>query len=161
MVSPNSSGLAHSKKKVVLANRPRMVRQMLRQLLEASGEYEVVAEVQNTQNLATLIELTHPEWVIVSQPEESEFLLALENLPNRYPFVSLLLLAWDSSEVEVRYGKEAAPQNVAFRREFYSEVSLGALLSILRFKHKAQAAAGSEQYARRSPYPSPSASRLM
>lgn len=161
MINPKGSGLTQSKSKVILANRPRMVRQMLRQLLETSGEYEVVAEVQSTQNLAMLIEMTRPDWVIASQPEESEFLLALENLPDRYPFVSLLLLAWDSSEVEVRYGKDAAPQDVAFRREFFAEVSLGTLLSILRFKHKAQTTAGSGRFAQSGLHPSRAANRLM
>lgn len=88
--------------RVVLANKPRLLREMLVRVFDRAPDFQPVAEVTDTRNLASAVEQAHAHWVIVSLPRNGEIPDAVDRLATSHPGVGFLGLADDASAVKAR-----------------------------------------------------------
>ena len=51
---------------VVMANKPRMLREMLGKVIGRSSGVNVIGEVINSERLPLIVELLRPDWVVLS-----------------------------------------------------------------------------------------------
>ena len=109
--------------RVILANEPRLLREMLKRVFNKRFDLDVVAEVTNLSRLPVIIDRTHPQWVVVSLLPNGDFPSYALALPSLYPRVGLVAVAADGSRVKVKSGD-------LFERDLEG-ISLGDLLAIL------------------------------
>lgn len=88
--------------RVILANEPRLLREMLMRVFDSAPDFQPVAEVTDTTNLASAVEQAHVHWVIVSLPRSGEIPDAVGRLASTHPDVGFLGLADDASSVKAR-----------------------------------------------------------
>ena len=89
-------------KRVLLANDSRLLRDMLRRVIEKTDHLEVVQEITQSEQLGNAIEHFDPGWVIVSTPEESDPQGWITSWVLRYPSVGFVVLAHDHSSIRSR-----------------------------------------------------------
>ncbi|MDQ2693336.1 MAG: hypothetical protein M3Y68_14965 [Chloroflexota bacterium] len=90
-------------KRVILANDSRLLRDMLRRVIDKADSLEVVQEIAHPEQLAPAIEHFDPGWVILSSPESrhpspgwiNSWLL-------RYPSVGFVVLSADHSTIKIQ-----------------------------------------------------------
>lgn len=93
---------AHNERvKVILANDSRLLRQMLGRVLARAAHVEVVAEVDDLQELAATVQRTGAHWIIVSLTPESEFPESVVALLQSRATTHVLAMAADGSATRV------------------------------------------------------------
>lgn len=92
--------------RVILANRPRLFREMLQHVLKKDVDLEVVAEIVNLDLLPEVIHQTSAHWVLVSLLPDGNLPFYTDLLMNLYPQMSVLALAGDGSKMKVISGNE-------------------------------------------------------
>ena len=55
--------------RVLVANRPRMMRELITTTISDSSDIEVVGEVQNEADILEAVETTHPDFLIVASDQ--------------------------------------------------------------------------------------------
>jgi DNA-binding NarL/FixJ family response regulator len=88
--------------RVILANQPRLLRSLLRRVLQKSADMDVVGEVTDLDNLPPKVEQTNAQWVIVSLWRNGDFPEAFRSLLVKHPALCLLGLAADGSQAIIR-----------------------------------------------------------
>jgi hypothetical protein len=92
--------------RVILANRPRLFREMLQHVLKKDVDLEVVAEIVNLDLLPEVIYQTSAHWVLISLLPNGKLPFYIDLLMNQYPQLSVLALAGDGSKMKVKSGNE-------------------------------------------------------
>ena len=113
--------------RVLVANRPRLLRELILELFAEEPDIEVVGEVteSNYENIGTVIAQTQPEFLILGQ-EKMEICPALcEELLHQHPQMKILAIA-DDQQSSVYYSA-----NLHIRRTPL-ENSESAILNALR-----------------------------
>ena len=87
--------------KVILANDSRLLRQMLGRVLGKAAHVEVVAEVDDLQELAATVQRTGAHWIIVSLAPEDEFPSKVVTLLQSQSTTHVLAMAADGSATRV------------------------------------------------------------
>lgn len=79
--------------RVLVANRPRLMRELVLATISDQPDIEVVGEAQNDADITEIVERTRPDYLIVApeQPEARPGLLGF--LLGRYPQMKILALA--------------------------------------------------------------------
>ena len=90
--------------KIVLANRPRMMREVIKEMIEAQPDMEVVGEVLNPVDLLVAVRETAADAVILGL-EDSEEPGVCSHLLAEYPGVTILALAPDRRTAVIRPGR--------------------------------------------------------
>jgi DNA-binding NarL/FixJ family response regulator len=88
--------------RIVVANSPRLFRQLVRRALGAIADWEVVGVAANPIELAHLVEYADPDWLIASLEIDGRLPTMVESLLARFPSVSVLGIALDGSRVKIR-----------------------------------------------------------
>ncbi|HZD55371.1 MAG TPA: hypothetical protein VE136_01510 [Anaerolineales bacterium] len=109
--------------RIILANEPRLLREMLKRVFLKRLDLEVVAEVSNLSHLSEIIDRTRPQWVVVTLLPNGGLPGYAHGLPALYPRVGIVAVAGDGSRVKVKSGD-------AFERDLEG-ISLDDLLAIL------------------------------
>src|SRR5258708_31666577 len=78
--------------RVVVANRPRLMRELVLETISEQPDIEVVAEIKNDDEIAGAVEGTHPDFLIISQDEINERPPLCDTLLRRYPELKILAL---------------------------------------------------------------------
>jgi len=79
--------------KVLVANQPRLMREVVLEAISAHPEIEVLGEIQDDSKIAEVVDKLHPDCVVIgleqpdSRPGICDFLL------ERYPHLKILALA--------------------------------------------------------------------
>lgn len=112
--------------RIILANQPRLLREMLGRVFETTPGLEVVAVVENPIQLANITGREEAHWLIVTLGSENEAVMAYFTADNAPP--SLLAISADGKQIEVQTTKPNGAQ------ETYTlcDISLENLLAILR-----------------------------
>jgi DNA-binding NarL/FixJ family response regulator len=110
---------------IVLANEPRLLRKMLQRVLSNREGLCVTAEITTDTELASVVEETNPQWVVVSLWPKDEIPQVVRSLLAEHPSLCILGLAADCSKVKIRCGTSSQ------ERVLYS-LSLDDLVEILR-----------------------------
>ena len=92
-----------SEQRIVLANGSRLMRDMLRKVLLKSESLEIVQEVSDPRELPSVIEHTHPEWVILSLSFDNGVPGWVDTIMASHPSVRFLALAADGSKIKMKW----------------------------------------------------------
>jgi hypothetical protein len=92
---------ARSPNRILLANQPRLLRGLLRRVIQKDPALQVVGEVMDQSGLPAAIDRTGAQWVILSFPPQGRLPWITNVLKTRFPSVQILALATDGSRVRV------------------------------------------------------------
>jgi DNA-binding NarL/FixJ family response regulator len=115
--------------RVVVANQPRLMRELVLQTILEEPDIEIVAEVQNEDEIVRVVEETHPDFLIIAFDGFNRRPPLCAVLLRRYPEMKILALAPGQNISTVFWASFDI-------RERLVECSQVAILSSLR--HKAQ-----------------------
>jgi DNA-binding NarL/FixJ family response regulator len=88
-----------AKQRVLVANRPRLMRELVVATLGDQPDFEIVGETENESEITEIVERTRPDYLIVGR-EESDVRPGLCGfLLGRYPQMKILAVGTDSSSV--------------------------------------------------------------
>ncbi len=79
--------------RVVVANRPRLMRELLLATIADQPDIEVVAEVQNDADIARVVEEKHPDFLIVALDYPDQRPPLFDSLLKQFPRMRILALA--------------------------------------------------------------------
>jgi len=79
--------------RVVVANRPRLMRQLVLETISEQPDIEVVAEIENEDEIVGAVEGTLPDFLIISPDEFNQRPRLCDTLLRRYPEMKILALA--------------------------------------------------------------------
>lgn len=92
-----------NERRIVLAIGSRLMRDMLKRILFKSDHIDVVREVTDQRELPSVLENTHPEWVILSLSFDNDVPAWVDNLIASHPSVRFMALAADGSKVKMKW----------------------------------------------------------
>ena len=81
------------KLRVLVANRPRLMRELVLATIADQPDIEVVAEVQNESQIVDLVGELRPDWVVVALDRSDNKPDICNTLFDRYPHLKILALA--------------------------------------------------------------------
>lgn len=90
--------------RVVLATRPRLLREMMSRLVNKQPGLEVVAEVADLHQLDAVIRAEHPQCVVTTTDEQGGLLPQVRRIQRSFPRIRLLALALDGQTVQIGAG---------------------------------------------------------
>ena len=90
-------------KRVILANGSRLLREMLRRVIDRTGHLEIVQEIPVHEELPSAIERLGPEWVFISLPSDQGARRRINVCIARYPAVRFVLFSPDNSSIKMKW----------------------------------------------------------
>lgn len=97
-------------RRVILALKPRLLRDMLRRALENVHGVQIVGEYTDRASLLAAVARSEAQWVIVSLPTDDEMPAVVDFLRTANPRLSVLAVALDGSRTRLyaheRYNEE-------------------------------------------------------
>jgi len=79
--------------RVVLANQPRLMRELVLETILDQPDIEIVAEIQNEDEIANAVDGMHPDFLIIALDESGRRPSLCDTLLLRYPKMKILALA--------------------------------------------------------------------
>jgi chemotaxis response regulator CheB len=79
--------------RVVVANRPRLMRELVLEAIIEQPDIEILAEIQNELDILRVVDETHPDFLIISLDESNERPAICDELLRRFPEMKILALA--------------------------------------------------------------------
>ena len=79
--------------RVAVANRPRLMRELVLETIIEQSDIEIVAEIQNEDEILGIVEGTHPDFLIITLDESNQRPQICDILLRRYPEMKILALA--------------------------------------------------------------------
>ncbi len=110
--------------RIIIANKQRLWREMLRRVIEKLPDLKVVGEISDWEELPEALEQSKAEWVIVSLDANGTMPDCIKSLLAGHPTVRVLALDANGSEVKMRW--------VEAHEKDLNDLSLGALITALR-----------------------------
>jgi len=103
------------RRRVILANRPRLVRELLANAIRKRAGLRLVAEVTDLTRLPSAVELTEADWIVISLPPGGEIPAVVISLLADHPSVSVLAVDAKSNRAKVRCpsGRERALEGLS------------------------------------------------
>jgi DNA-binding NarL/FixJ family response regulator len=109
--------------RVILANKPRLLRGMLRRAIGRADGLQIVGEVADPAKLSALLNQTEAQWVIVSIWPDKLLPSTVRSLLASHSSLCILGIAADGSQAKIACGD--------FTQETRDELSLDELIAIL------------------------------
>ena len=125
-----NDGKVRSPHLIVLANEPRMMRDLLQRALDGTPGLIVVDQATDLNRLGELFQQVQLDWLVVTLSADGQIGREAQLYFRRIPTLSLLALSADGSRAEVLL-KNAGQEVYTFS---LIEITLTALVSILRYK---------------------------
>ncbi|MGH2523082.1 MAG: hypothetical protein ACRDH2_11315 [Anaerolineales bacterium] len=113
-------------RRIILANEPRLLREMFKRVIRTIPDLEVVGEASSLEALEPLIEQTQAQWVVVSLIASGQMPESVERLLSQHPTLRILAVAEDGSQAMVKW--------LESREERLSGFSLNDLIAALQAK---------------------------
>lgn len=79
--------------RVLVANQPRLMRELVLETILEQPDIEIVAEIQNEEEIANAVDGTHPDFLIIALDESGRRPSLCDTLLLRYPKMKILALA--------------------------------------------------------------------
>jgi chemotaxis response regulator CheB len=92
-----------SRKRVILANDSRLLREMLHRVIDKAEHLQVVQEIASDEDLPSAIEQFTPEWVILSDPSDRNAWHRIETCMASYPAVRFIFLSPERNSIKLRW----------------------------------------------------------
>jgi hypothetical protein len=115
---------------VILANEPRMLREMLQRALDSTPGFIVVDQNADLHLLSSLLQQVQLDWLVVTLGADGEIAREALTWLKRSPSLSLLALATDGARGDI-FVKTAELEVLKFS---LFELTLTTLVSILSYK---------------------------
>lgn len=125
--SQSMQAKVYDPRRIILANQPRLLREMLSRVFAATPSLQVVGEVDNFVGLAELLTQVKAHWLIVTLDSEGQSPLRVSNAGTGLPTTSLMAISADGRQVEV----QTAMADGGVHQYILYDVSLAVLLAIL------------------------------
>ncbi len=90
---------------ILMANKPRLLRQMLSKVLNRHKEVHVIGQVTKMNWLPLYVKLLHPDWVVLTLCENGSFPGIADILSKMDPEVGILAVAENGERVRARLGE--------------------------------------------------------
>ena len=119
-----------ARKRVILANGPRLLREMLHRVINKADRLEVVQEIPNHEELPSAIERFDPEWVIISLPYDNSLHGWIDTCMAEYPSVRFIFLSPDNNGIKLKWQTSLRASGQAYEEDL-ANLSLKDLLHIL------------------------------
>lgn len=113
--------------RIILANKPRLLRGMLKRVLQKVPDFQVVGEVLDPARLSATIEKTEAQWVVLSLSPAGNMPAMAETLLAVHPTICILAVAMDGSRVKVK--------RVEPHEQDLNGLLLEELLAVMRTQH--------------------------
>ncbi len=115
---------AGSIRRIILANEPRLFRQMLERAIKGALGLQVIGEVARSDDLVRILEHTDVQWVIMTLPSNGKIPQMAEYLLHKHPSLNILAVAPD--------GRNSVKKSMGSHEEIFRNLSLDELIAILR-----------------------------
>jgi chemotaxis response regulator CheB len=79
--------------RVVVANQPRLMRELVLETIIEQPDIEIVAEIQDENKIVSIVEGTRPDFLIIALDETNRRPALCDTLLRRYPEMKILALA--------------------------------------------------------------------
>ena len=79
--------------RVVVANRPRLMRELVVETISEQPDIEIIAEIQDEDKIVDAVEEKHPDFLIIALNESDQRPPLCDILLRRYPQMKILALA--------------------------------------------------------------------
>jgi chemotaxis response regulator CheB len=79
--------------RVVVANRPRLMRELVVETISEQPDIEILAEIQDEDKIVDAVEEKHPDFLIIALDESDRRPPLCDVLLRRYPEMKILALA--------------------------------------------------------------------
>src|ERR1700730_125953 len=79
--------------RVIVANQPRLMRELVLETIAGASDIEVVAEIQNESDIAQIVDGKQPDFLIIALDESNQRPPLCDTLLRRYPEMKILALA--------------------------------------------------------------------
>ena len=79
--------------RVVVANKPRLMRELVLEAIIEQQDIEIIAEIQNEPDISRIVEETRPDFLIISLNESNQRPAICDDLLRRFPELKILALA--------------------------------------------------------------------
>jgi chemotaxis response regulator CheB len=79
--------------RVVVANQPRLMRELVLETIIEQPDIEIVAEIQNEDEIIDVVEGTHPDFLIIALDDSDQRPSLCDTLLRRHPEMGILALA--------------------------------------------------------------------
>jgi chemotaxis response regulator CheB len=113
--------------RVVVANRPRLMRELILEAIIEQPDIEVVGEIKNEDEIADAVESTHPDVLIIALDDSNQRPALCDTLIRRYPEMRILALAPERNYSIFYWGSFDIHESPV-------EASEAGVLSTLRYK---------------------------
>jgi DNA-binding NarL/FixJ family response regulator len=90
-------------RRIVLASASRLLRDMLKRILDRSDKLTIVQEVTDQKELPSVLEHTHPEWVILSLSYDDRVPAWVDAFMALHPSIRFMGMAMDGSKIKVKW----------------------------------------------------------
>ena len=124
------------KESVFIAEDHAVLRQGLRALLDASGQYKVIGEAEDGAEAIRGITTTHPDIVLLDlNMPKMDGISVIKDLKKRYPEIKILVLTMFKTEEYVLEVFHSGAEGYCLKSSSYDELLMGirAVLSGKRF----------------------------
>ena len=124
------------KRRVFIAEDHAVLRQGLRALLDAGGEFEVVGEAEDGAEAVRRITASHPDLVLLDlNMPKMDGISVIKDLKKRYPEIKILVLTMFKTEEYVLEVFHSGAEGYCLKSSSYDELLMGirAVLSGKRF----------------------------
>ena len=79
--------------RVVVSNRPRLMRELVVETISEQPDIEILAEIQDEDKIVDAVEEKHPDFLIIALNESNQRPPLCDILLRRYPEMKILALA--------------------------------------------------------------------
>jgi chemotaxis response regulator CheB len=79
--------------RVIVANRPRLMRELVLEAIAEQPDIEILAEIQNEPDISKIVDETRPDFLIIALDESNERPVICDALLRRFPDMKILALA--------------------------------------------------------------------
>ena len=79
--------------RVVVANRPRLMRELVLEAIAEQPDIQILAEIQDQSNISRIVDETHPDFLIIALEDSNERPVICDALLRRFPEMKILALA--------------------------------------------------------------------
>ena len=88
---------------IIMANQPRMLREMLSHIFNHTKQVNVIGEVTHVSQLPLLVELMNPSWVVLTLCENGSFPDVADEIIDRDPDVGILAFSANGGCARARF----------------------------------------------------------
>ena len=92
-----------SEQQIVLANTSRLLRDMLKRIIDQTSDLKLLGEITDQRDLQSVIENSDPQWVILSLPYDNDIPAWVEGYLAQHPSVRFMAISSDGSKIKVKW----------------------------------------------------------